>query len=670
MEHVMKRGVFSAFVLVWLGLLVFPAVTEWAAGKETISGTVLDAASGLPVAGALVRIQADLEEPAVTKADGTFSIKTVRAKGSSVVVTAGALDAAGTHPAYYNAGRSALVGAADVELRIAPILAGDDRDYTFVTPNDCTLCHTAYVSDFMQSAHAGAARNTWVKDVYDGSGTPGGAAGFTYKGAHPTLNGDCAECHAPMQSARNPGDNTEFTRDVAGDAREFGVSCDVCHKTVGIAGGLGLPGVQKMLFRRGAATDDMRARREAQFGPLTDASTTFGGVMRPAFSALHQSSLMCAACHEDNNDHDFDGDYLDEGSVPSEESYSEWLASPYAQPGANFKTCQTCHMPPTGANVIAEQYGTVVRDPSQVHSHRFAGTSDEYVQNAGTVRVVARRDAGALRIAVAVTNDRTGHDLPGGISLRHAILLVKATDESGAALAFVASASSTVPAYAGVGDPAVGNFAGLPGKGFAKVFTDGTREGVFFTEAIGIASDTRIPAGATDWSDYVFELPDGLVPVQVEAKLLYRRAFRDLVLEKNWTQTGHGRPNPDVIGPEFGIVMGRAEVEVGPSEIAIDTSRVRFATGLVLKVSPGASVAFADGATVEITDRTGAWMGFSRPATVSGSGRKLVQNGSIGGVKLRQYWQSGDTRFVRVTNPDGAAATLRLVRRGDRFEPI
>jgi hypothetical protein len=85
-----------------------------------------------------------------------------------------------------------------------------------------------------------------------------------------------------------------------------------------------------MLFKRGAATDDVRARREAQFGPLSDAVTNFGGVMRAGYSELHTTSLLCAACHQHSNDHDFDGDYLEPGSVPADETYSEWLASPYA----------------------------------------------------------------------------------------------------------------------------------------------------------------------------------------------------------------------------------------------------------------------------------------------------------------------------------------------------
>src|SRR5207244_11551992 len=104
--------------------------------------------------------------------------------------------------------------------------------------------------------------------------------------AHPALRGDCADCHAPMQAAKNPGDRTDLTLDVSGDARQWGVGCDVCHKTIAITDPR-LPGVQGTTFRRGASTDDPRARREAIFGPLSAAATSFSGVMRPSYSSLH-----------------------------------------------------------------------------------------------------------------------------------------------------------------------------------------------------------------------------------------------------------------------------------------------------------------------------------------------------------------------------------------------
>ncbi len=654
----LKRATLIAFAAVWAAFLLYPTVTEWAAPQESITGRVLDA-SGAPVSGAEVRIQASLTEWTTTSADGRFTLRTTRAVGDPVFVAAGALDAAGTGPAHINARVSVLVGDRDVEVRLGALDLGDNPDYEFTNPQDCRLCHGALYDYWQDSPHRNAAKNTWVRDVYDGMGTAGtGANGFVYKLVHPNLKGDCAECHAPMDSAKNPGDNTDFAA-VSEAAREFGVSCDVCHKTYDITN-IKLPGVQGMRFARSS--------RETIFGPLPDAAPNFPGVMRASYSPIHESGKLCAACHEDNNDHDFDLDYLDEGSVASEETYSEWLASPYALPGDGYRSCMDCHMPPKGDLAMCEQYQPVTRDPSQVYSHDFEGTTNEYVQNAATLRLVARRESGRLRVTVAITNDRTGHDLPGGQALRHAILLVEATDGSGASLTFETDGSSVVPSYAGEGDPSQGYWAGLPGKGFAKIFANDDEENVFFTEALRIASDNRIPAGATDLSDYAFTLPDGFAPVRIEARLVYRRAFRALADAKGWVLTGHGQPNPDLIAPNYGVVMVSGALDVPQPGPAIDTSRIVLDEALKLRAADGSE--FAAGSVVEVTDATGAWLPFSTPARVSPNGAKLVQKGSVGGLKVRRFWQEGAEHFLRVTSPDGSATVLRLVRAGRRLQVV
>lgn len=659
------------FLACWLGLVGRPVFGEFLAAKATIEGRVVEASTGTPVANAEVRIQTSLDEVARTDARGRFSLTTSRPAGESVVVTAGAADPSGRHPAYFNEGTPAVVGDGGIELRLTRIPAGDDPDYEFANPDGCTVCHLDFVNEFASSPHRGAATNLWVRDMFDGSGTPGGAAGYTYRGLHPTLNGDCAECHAPMASAKHPGDNTNLTRDVTGDALEWGVSCDVCHKTADITN-IKLPGVQGMVFRRGAATDDPRMRQEIVLGPYTDTVGNYFGIMRAGYAPVLGESLLCAACHEDNNDHDFDGDYLDEGSVPSEESYSEWLASPYAKPGPEFKSCQDCHMRPTGSSAISPQYGPfggiTNRHPSQVRSHAFRGTSDEYVQNAATVRLLANREEERVTVWAAVTNDRAGHDLPGGIALRHAILLVTARDASGNVLPVVPEESSLVPEYAGIGDPAEGNYAGLPGKGFAKRFTDGRTDDVFFTEAIAIASDTRIPAGATDVSRYSFSAPAGAGPVTIETRLIYRRAFRALMLQKNWMVTGHGEPNPDALGPLYGTLMAEARLDVSAARLDLDAERISIADGLKLRVKSGA--AFDSGVVVSVSDERGAWQEFSRPARVRAGGQVLIQFGKVGGVNLRKYWKDGDVRFLRVANPSGGEAVLQLRRNGLRLEPV
>ncbi len=656
-----KKLIFFGFLTILPAYLAYPARTEWADANNVLTGRVIDAATRQPVAGADVRIQASLTEQTTSAADGTFTLRTARPVGENVNIAAGALDPTGTRPAYYNTKLSVLVGDTGLSLELVPSVMDDDPSYEFTSPQDCRLCHGTLFEYWQDSPHRNAAKNTWVRDIYDGMGTPGtGTNGFVYRQVHPGLLGDCAECHAPMDSAKNPGDHTDFAT-VSAYAREFGVSCDVCHKTYGITD-IRLPGVQGMQFAR--------ASRETIFGPLPDAAPNFPGVMRASDSAIHESGLLCAACHEDNNDADLDGDYLDEGSVPSEETYSEWSASSFAVEGPGFKSCQDCHMPPKGDLAMCEQYQPVARDPSQVNSHDFEGTTDEYLKNAATLRVIARRDGASLRVAVAITNDRTGHDLPGGTSIRHAILLVQATDSSGAQLTFEPDSSSVVPDYAGVGDPTMGNYAGLPGKGFAKIFARGDERRVFFTEALSIASDNRIPSGATDWSSYGFQIPEGFVPVRVEAKLIYRRAFRDLAETKGWSLTGHGQPNPDFIGPDFGVVMASGVDSIDTEGPAIDPLKVVRKQGLQLRVVSGSSPLLVDGATVEVTDSVGVFSGFSSGGHVNSGGTKLIQKGKIGGVNLNQYWPNGQRRFVRVTNPDGGRTVLYLERSGSRYLPV
>ncbi|MGB5037919.1 MAG: multiheme c-type cytochrome [Blastocatellia bacterium] len=657
----MKRISLASFAIFWLGLMFGPWAVEFAAPQQTITGRVIDSVTRAPIPNADVRIQASLTEQATTGTDGAFTLRTTRAAGEVVTIGAGALDAEGTRANFYNSKLSVLVGDSGIEIQLVPAAMGDDQAYEFANPQDCRLCHGTLYDYWQDSAHRNAAKNTWVRDMYDGQGTPGtGGNGFVYKDMHPGFKGDCAECHAPMDSAKNPGDNTDFST-ITPFAREFGVSCDVCHKTYDISN-IKLPGVQGMLMARSS--------RETIFGPLPDSAPNFPGVMRASYSKIHTTGLLCASCHEDNNDHDFDLDYLDEGSVVSEETWTEWLASPYATPGPGLRTCMDCHMTPKGDRAMCEQYQPVTRDPSQVYSHDFEGTTDEFVQNAATLRAIARRDESTLRISVAVTNDRTGHDLPGGQAIRHAILIVTARDGNGGALEFVAGESETVSEIGGTGDPGQGYYAGQPGKAFAKVFGNADETGVFFTEATRIVSDNRIPAGFTDWSDYAFALPDGFEPASITAKLIYRRAPRELVDLKGWVTTGHGRPNPDLIGPNFGVVMAADAHDVAIPGPEVNRDKVVNSEGLRLRIVTGSLRLFAQGAQLAVTDPTGVWVPFDALAKVAGSGQKLTQKGKIGGLKLNQFWPSGAVRFLRVTHPDGSETIMRLQRTGSKYVPV
>jgi hypothetical protein len=96
-----------------------------------------------------------------------------------------------------------------------------------------------------------------------------------------------------------------------------------------------------------------------------------------------------------------------------------------------------------------------------------------------------------------------------------------------------------------------GDLAGLPGKGFAKIMEGRindqgpTLRPVLFIDAEATAEDTTIKSGTTDLSQYAFRIPPDLpigTPITVEARLIYRRAFRALAVTKGWTQTPSGGP--------------------------------------------------------------------------------------------------------------------------------
>jgi hypothetical protein len=93
-----------------------------------------------------------------------------------------------------------------------------------------------------------------------------------------------------------------------------------------------------------------------------------------------------------------------------------------------------------------------------------------------------------------------------------------------------------VPEWGGIGDAGEGYWAGLPGKGFAKIvqelWAEVSPSGAYWNPT-RIVSDNRIAALATDRSEYRFAAPeDG--PTVVGVKLIFRRAFIELTEQKGW----------------------------------------------------------------------------------------------------------------------------------------
>jgi hypothetical protein len=271
-----------------------------------------------------------------------------------------------------------------------------------------------------------------------------------------------------------------------------------------------MPGVLSLELRRPHGEPQMF------FGPFDDVD-----VGPDTFSPLQNESRYCAPCHNAS----FWG-------TPVYQSYAEWLESPYPREG---KTCQSCHMEPDGVTTnFAPGRGGLERSPEKVFSHRFPGAADvELLRDTAKLELEATRGVGRVLARVRVTNEKAGHHLPTDHPARNVILVVSARDAQGQELDYVGE--QVVPRWGGVGD-GPDDYAGRPGKGYAKVleelWTQTAPSAAYWRQTV-LREDTRLPARATDETSYEFHAPDN-GPITVEARLIFRRAFKELAELKRW----------------------------------------------------------------------------------------------------------------------------------------
>ncbi len=501
--------------------------------RADVAGRVVDAIDGAPVAGAVVTIRARPEfGQTVTDAGGEF----VLALSSPELLEIGAAlpyDPALPHN-YLSSAQQVFDGMSGLQIQLLRLPATDNPGYQPPLPeNSCRSCHGTYYNHWRQSRHAGSAVNPWVLDLFSGTGTPGGGAGYVFRDLHdPDDTGFCATCHAPLEDVFDPGAVMldELTTPIGLD----GVTCLACHQLAHV-------------------NDDVDALHHLGNGeyrfPLSSVDTWFyvwGNLpdvpttpMQASYSPLHGQSKFCASCHQYSNP---------STGAPGQNTYREWLASPYAQPGPDQRQCQDCHMPrQSSAAVIGS--GGPVRPGSQRRAHAMIGATPDSLSANIDLRVQAVQQGAQLVITAEVEN-HCGHNFPTGISIRNALLVVEVRH---ADVELAQTSGSVLPFWASDDVPGQqpGDYAGRPGKGYAKVL-EGRINGqgeivrpVLFIDADGVHSDTGIPSGQTDSSQYRFALPVGLPAgsvVEVDVRLLYRRAWRALAVTKGWTQAPGGMP--------------------------------------------------------------------------------------------------------------------------------
>lgn len=557
-----------------------------------VSGQVIDSNSGLGVGRVQVSLQAS-ETSTVTAPDGSFSLNL--ASGSGLVLVA-------AKKGYYHGSATVSSPSSGVTIQLDQVVVGDNQLYSLVDPGVCGSCHPDQWNQWTGSPMSKAGTNTWLYDIFNGTGTPGGMGGFVYTrdSVHATAspNSECASCHQPEPWIYRFGRPLEPIGSLS-QGSMHGVSCEVCHKMADIdETKVNFPGIWPgfVEFNR---PDDPLFQHQVQYGVLGDVDYVAPFMMQPSYQPQLVAEA-CAACHQDKNDPDGDHDFEEANGIISEPTFLEWLASPYGDPqGPKYASCVECHMPPYGATEVAQVSGYTVpqRDPETIRGHRIEGTTPYYLENAVDLRVDFTRDATGIDVEVTIDNDSTGHHVPTGVTVRNMILLVEAvrTSDSGALLPL---GSQVVHQLGGVGNPAQGYYAGLPGKFFAKVNHDANGNGpTFFTDATGISFDNRIPALTSDISNYRFAAPAGTGEIKVRARLIYRRAFRFLVDAKQWTTDGHGNPLEDVQSPHFGHLMEEVVLHAqgaGPGSNYCDSSPNSTGAPAAMSATGSSSIAAGD----------------------------------------------------------------------------
>lgn len=525
-----------------------------------VTGVVRDQGTFQPVSGAMVTLQATTTR-AVSDSSGSFSLS--GASGENLIIVA-------SKKSYYSGSVQVSTPASDVLILVQSVPQDSNVSYSFTSPTTCGSCHPDQFSQWTNSPMALGGRNTWLYDTYNGTGTPGGMGGFVYtrdsRFAMANPASECASCHQPEPWIKTPFSALEDFNNPSPGALH-GVSCDVCHKVAHMDESRpNFPGMYPGVV---TVTRPNSSSRQVEYGVLGDASFTMTGTMRPSFQP-QLTAVLCAACHQDKNDPDQDGDFEEANGIISEPTYGEWLDSPYGDPeSTSYASCVGCHMPSYGATTVCQtlMYIPPIRDSETIRGHRIEGTTPAFLENSVELAMSCQPHDSVVAVEVRITNSGTGHHVPTGVTVRNMILLVEAWRESdSSALGYLGT--ETVHALGGVGDPAGGYYSGLPGKLYAKVIHDSSGHfPTFFTDAAGFVFDNRIPALATDTTYYAFSVPPEGGTYHVRARLIYRRAFRALVDAKGWLTDGHGAPLEDVLPPYYGHLMEEISWVSGTSDV-------------------------------------------------------------------------------------------------------
>ncbi len=235
------------------------------------------------------------------------------------------------------------------------------------TPEACGACHSDKYKDWKGSRHAHAFSPGLLGQITD---------------YHETDAAACLNCHAPLaeqQMELLQSDlealATEFETQRPGLLAQHGVFCAACHLRNGV---LHAPSI--------TSTDtSTRAHQDTKIEPLM------------------KDSRFCASCHQ------FGAETAVNGK-PLQNTYREWVASPYAGQGM---TCQGCHMP-DGAHLFRGIHDAdMVRQALDITTQTTAASVELGVRSTGVGHRFPTYSVARVLLTGTVF-DSTGQPIPEG----------------------------------------------------------------------------------------------------------------------------------------------------------------------------------------------------------------------------------------------------------------
>jgi len=267
----------------------------------------------------------------------------------------------------------------------------------FESAEDCKSCHPQHYAEWSGSMHAYA----MTDPVFFAIRTEGQSQ---YVGA---LDQNCVQCHSPIGSRAGELPWGPIDQAKIAPILNEGITCTQCHSITSYS-------------RLGTAGMEFHPSDTLNGGIEDPVANTFH---ESVFNSLFKTGEFCGSCH----------DFVTETGLELERTYREWNEAGHAVTG---KTCADCHMPAyTGIAAPGAPERTL-------HRHTFVGADVALIdfpnkseqadlvrnllQNAITLELNAPptvRPGTALKFSVALTNDKTGHNVPSGTSFRREMWL-------------------------------------------------------------------------------------------------------------------------------------------------------------------------------------------------------------------------------------------------------